>query len=132
VTQPTPDAAHEICHEFGIALHRMRCECGPSRHVHYPTTEVPQRIQGAERIPLRLVPVEVFTGVCGHEECANPDHLGYGISDAVSAWSDCNRATGQIYRVDDLNPANREDGDTVTIWVDPADVEWFSRRFGNA
>lgn len=82
-------------------------------------------------VPLRLVPVEVFTGMCEHEGCENPDHLGYGLSDAVSAWSDCNRAEGRIYRVDeDDAAAYRDPGDTVTIWVDPADRPWFERRFG--
>lgn len=79
-------------------------------------------------VPLTLVPVEVFTGLCDHVECPDPDHLGYGICDAVSAWSDCNRAIGRIYRVDDL-PRPRAPGDAVTVFVRPGDVEWFKRNF---
>jgi hypothetical protein len=81
-------------------------------------------------VKLRLVPVEVFTGLCDHDDCKNPDHLGYGIADAVEAWSDCNRASGRIYRVDDVDGRYRHEGDTVTIWVNQSDVAWFDRNFG--
>ena len=76
---------------------------------------------------LRLVPVEVFTGMCDHEGCME-DH-GYGISDAVSAWSDCNRAIGRIYRVDDM--PRRDPGDSIEVWVNEADLLWFQRKFGD-
>lgn len=55
-------------------------------------------------VPVRLVPVEVF----GEED-------GYGFMDAVPAWSDCNRADGKIFRLDDLD--NRMDGEQNTIEI---------------
>lgn len=84
-------------------------------------------------VPLTLVPVEVFGG-CDHPatETHNPDTCdlwGYGLCDSVSAWSDCNRASGKIYRVEDL-AGNREPGETVQIWVDRADLPWFEKRWG--
>jgi hypothetical protein len=72
----------------------------------------------SELVPIRLIPVEVF----GAED-------GYGLSDAVSAWSDCNRARGRIYRVDDI--PGRDEGDTVTVYVAASDLPWFERRFGD-
>lgn len=95
-------------------------------------------------VPLRLVPVEVFgTEDCclhdpppyssrppyaGDEEC---ESAGYGLSDAVSAWSDCNRATGRIYRVDDVEEQYRLPGETVTIYVPRASLSFFERVFGD-
>lgn len=83
-----------------------------------------------ERFPMQLVPVEVFgtNCQCGHDGCDQHEG-GYGLMDAVSAWSDCNRAIGRIYRIEDL-PGPRDAGDAVTVYVDPADREWFERRFG--
>ena len=82
---------------------------------------------------LVLVPVEVFGADCQHDGCEDPHHAAYGISDAVSPWSDCNRAAGRIYRVEDLpDPmAGRLPGDVLTIWARKADVPWFERRFGD-
>lgn len=88
-------------------------------------------------VPVALVPVEVFGATC-----ACHDHLegtadgvkcsgwGFGLSDAVSSYSDCNRAEGRIYRVDDTDPDYREPGDTIRIFVSKADLPWFERRFG--
>lgn len=87
-----------------------------------------ERVHSETMVPLRLVPVEVFTGLCRHQGCADPNCVGYGISDAVSAWSDCNRAVGHIYRVDDLD-GSREPGDTLTVHVPESDVQWFRRSF---
>lgn len=67
-------------------------------------------------IKLRLVPVKVF----GTKD-------GYGLMDAVSAWSDCNRATGHIYRVDDIK--YRGSGETVDIFIDPKDKVFFDKNF---
>lgn len=53
-------------------------------------------------VPLTLVPVEVFGGE------PDDDTWGYGLMDAVPAWSDCNRADGRIYRVDDTDPQYRK------------------------
>jgi hypothetical protein len=85
-------------------------------------------------VPLVLVPVEVFgTDDCcqhGHEEGDCPSK-GYGLSDGVSAWSDCNRATGQIYRVDEFsNYRYREPGETVVVYVPADQVEFFAKKFG--
>jgi hypothetical protein len=81
-----------------------------------------------ETVAIRLVPVEVF----GANECSHchQDGFGYGLSDAVSSWSDCNRAFGRIYRVDDLG--GREEGDTVTVYVPRESLPFFERKFGEA
>jgi len=71
-----------------------------------------------EIVALRLVPVEVF----GAED-------GYGLNDAVSAWSDCNRARGHIYRVDNIDPQYREPGETVEIFVRQTDLPFFARHW---
>lgn len=110
-------------------------------------------------VPIALVPVEVFGGDCDCHEAAGhsfvqdgdvpedmivvQNHPGpvapvvkrcsgwsYGLSDAVPSWSDCNRATGRIYRVDDTDPDLREPGDTIRIFVSKADLPWFEKRFG--
>lgn len=83
-------------------------------------------------VQITLVPVEVFgtDDCCTHfdEDCKSQ---GYGIMDAVQAWSDCNRAIGRIYRVDDTDTKYRLPGETVKIWVDPADLPWFEKQFGD-
>ncbi len=83
-------------------------------------------------LPVRLVPVEVFgAGLCG-EDCAHCEtHEGYGLSDAVSPWSDCNRAIGRVYRVDDLPAEHRQPGETVTVYVDVTGLAWFDRLFAS-
>lgn len=84
-------------------------------------------------VSLTLVPVEVFGG-CDHPGCADQcGTFGYGLSDAVSAWSDCNRADGRIYRVDepDSQPY-RNPGETVQIWIKAEDAEFFKSRFGDS
>lgn len=68
-------------------------------------------------VAVRLVPVEVF----GTD--------GYGLMDAVEAWSDCNRAIGRIYRVDDM--PIRQDGETIEVLVRRADLPWFEKRWGD-
>jgi hypothetical protein len=84
-------------------------------------------------VPLRLVPVEVFGGNCAthcppndSEDCKD----AYGLMDAVEAWSDCNRAEGHIYRIDETDPKYRRPGDTVEIFVRRGDLPWFERQFG--
>ena len=110
-------------------------------------------------VPLALVPVEVFGGDCdchihaGHNDAPTegvPEGMtalrgpdgeitsvvkrcsgwGYGLSDAVASWSDCNRAEGHIYRVDDTDPDHRLPGETIQIFVSKADLPWFEKRFG--
>jgi len=97
----------------------------------------------SDLVSLRLVPVGVFgeddcclhdppsdapNGPVANEECPSK---GYGLSDAVSSWSDCNRAIGKIYRVDDTDPKYRESGDTVEIFVKREDLPFFEKTFGD-
>lgn len=94
-----------------------------------------------ELIEVRIVPIEVF----GTDDCCehSPDGLaydergckstGYGLMDAVQAWSDCNRAAGHIFRFDDTEPKYRLPGDTLTVWVKRSEYEAFAaRNFGGA
>jgi hypothetical protein len=86
----------------------------------------------AELVPVSLVPVEVF-GADEEDcnECGTTVKCGYGLMDAVQAWSDCNRAIGRIYRVDDgYAQPYRDAGDTVTVYVKRSDLPWFEKRFG--
>lgn len=92
----------------------------------------------AELVSLTLVPVEVFGGDCDcHERSGpgqRPDCLGwsYGLSDAVAAWSDCNRAAGHIYRVDDIR-GSRSCGpdETVTVRVAAGQLPFFQKCWGD-
>lgn len=77
---------------------------------------------------LTLVPVEVFGLMCDDHEPPRP--VAWGLCDAVSAWSDCNRADGHLYRVEDLQGIAREPGETVRVWVAEADVPFFLKRWG--
>lgn len=73
------------------------------------------------KVKLYLVPVEVF-GVDGD----------YGLMDCVSSWSDCNRAAGKIYRVDEADGQKyRKPGETVAIWVDEKDLPFFKKIWGD-
>lgn len=82
------------------------------------------------KVTLTLVPVQVFGG-CGHsdEEGHDPfcEKWSYGFMDAVSSWSDCNRARGHIFRVEDLGPISDPDRHTIQIEVDEADL-WFFKK----
>lgn len=76
-------------------------------------------VKASDFVPLNLVPVEVF----GADD-------GYGLSDGASPWSDCNRAEGRIYRLDDLDPSYRIPGESVQIWVKSEDCAFFEKRWG--
>ena len=65
--------------------------------------EVAVREERKKYKKLKLVPVEVF----GTED-------GYGLMDSIEPWSDCNRADGHIYRIDDTGL----DKGTIEILVD--------------
>jgi hypothetical protein len=74
-----------------------------------------------------LTPVVVFgAGVCpdcqGPTRCAGcgKEVEGYGLMDATSAWSDCNRADGHLFRVDDITSTNNPERVRIAIYV-PAD-----------
>jgi len=76
-----------------------------------------------------LVPVEVF----GADRCDRCEsRMGYGLMDAVSAWSDCNRAIGRIYRREDLEGRN-EDGAAgcITVYVPESEAGKFDHRYGD-
>lgn len=87
-----------------------------------------------ELVPITLVPVEVFGGHCEchekHAEDTDCAGWGYGLSDAVSSWSDCNRADGRIYRVDDTDPKCRTAGETIVVYVPRGIVPWFEKHWG--
>lgn len=83
-------------------------------------------------VALRLVPVEVF----GTESCCEHGHSpalngiecesgGYGLMDVTGAGSDCNRARGHIFRVDDL-PNRQPAGGNVVVYVREADVPFLT------
>ena len=71
-----------------------------------------------ELVSVLLTPVHVFgaVGTCSQHpdidptcpRCGNPLQSCYGLSDATSAWSDCNRADGHIFRIDDVDSTNPE------------------------
>ena len=81
-------------------------------------------------VAVTLVPVEHFGADEEHCECGRVVECGMGLMDAVSAWSDCNRAIGRIYRVDDL-PQHREPGDTITAYVPQSEMAKLGKRFGD-
>lgn len=81
--------------------------------------------RGEPLVRVTLVPVEVFGTEC--TKCEEP--FGYGLMDAVSAWSDCNRAIGHIYRRDEDDMPGRDPGDVITIYVPESELPKFEKRF---
>ena len=77
---------------------------------------------------IELVPVEVFGMAC--DDHPQPKPAAWGLMDAVEPWSDCNRADGQIYRVEDIPNAHRDPGETVRVWVPDAAWPFFDRHWG--
>lgn len=82
----------------------------------------------SDLVAITLVPVEVFGA-----ECSCHDHAqdmcrgwGYGLCDADSVGSDCNRAVGHIYRVADT-PGPYRPGEACTVYVRQEDVPWFRK-----
>jgi hypothetical protein len=68
-------------------------------------------------VKVTLVPVEVF----GTDS-------GYGLMDAVSPWSDCNRAIGHIYRRDEEeNVPFRNSSDVITVYVPRNELAKFDK-----
>jgi len=85
-------------------------------------------VAGVSLVRVRLVPVEVFgTGPEPCEHCGSETGGGYGLMDAVAAWSDCNRAVGHIYRVDDVESRA---GETITVYVPQSEMAKFSKKYG--
>ena len=89
---------------------------------------------GEPLVKVKLVPVEVFGA--DSEDCPDcPAEIltGYGLMDAVSAWSDCNRAIGHIYRVEDVDVTNPEREEAcITVYVPQSQVERFKVRHGES
>lgn len=77
-----------------------------------------------DMVEIVLVPVEVFGTVC--QTC--DEDVGYGLSDAVGAQSDCNRAIGRIYRRDDVE--GRDSDEVITVYVPRSELPKFDKRFG--
>ena len=77
---------------------------------------------------VRLVPVEVFGAECDHH--AEPIPVPLGLCDAVSAWSDCNRAWGSIFRLDDID-REMADENTVRVWVPESEYPKLLRKWSN-
>jgi hypothetical protein len=86
---------------------------------------------GEPLVRVKLVPVQVFGGMQTCEGCGADVPWGYGLMDAVQAWSDCNRAIGHIYRKDEQTSEPwRQPGDTITIYVPRPEMVKFERTYG--
>lgn len=84
---------------------------------------------GEPLVKVTLVPVEVFGTEC--DACDR--EVGYGLCDAVSAWSDCNRAHGRIYRKDEDDGVQyRNPDDVITVYVPQSEMQKFEKRFGES
>jgi len=89
-----------------------------------------------ERLPdgkcrVRLVPVEIFGMVCDHDAHRGESvPFGYGLCDAVQSWSDCNRADGRIFRLDE-NWTHREPGEFIEAVVDEGDLPKFLHNWNS-
>lgn len=94
----------------------MLC-CYFNSFINYVFEELVMNKEIKEYIKIRLVPISVF----GAED-------GYGLCDAVQAWSDCNRAYGKMYRVDDLK-SYRNKGESVDVLVKKEDMEFFNKQW---
>lgn len=78
---------------------------------------------------VRLVPVEVFGAECdAHPE---PVPVILGLCDAVSAWSDCNRAWGSIFRLDDIASRGDAEANTVRIWVPESEYDKLLKKWSD-
>lgn len=96
-------------------------------------------MESDDLVELGLVPVQVFGAddCCEHGlygEAGSNDECqatGCGLMDAVAGWSDCNRAGGKIYRIDETDPKYRQPGETVRIYVHKDDVGFFAKRWGD-
>lgn len=84
---------------------------------------------GEPLVRVQLVPVEIF-GVSPEpcEHCGEETGGGYGLMDAVEAWSDCNRAAGHIFRKDDIPTRH---GETITIYVPQSEMPKFEKTYGD-
>jgi hypothetical protein len=89
---------------------------------------------GEPLVRVTLVPVEVFGA--DEEDCRNCGEtikFGYGLMDAVSAWSDCNRAIGHVFRREDLEGRDAEGAaGCITAYVPQSEMAKFEKRYGDA
>jgi hypothetical protein len=76
-----------------------------------------ERDPNEDLIKVILVPVEVFGA-----------DSGYGLQDAISPWSDCNRARGHIYRRDDIG--SRDPEKVITVYVPRSELAKFDMDLG--
>lgn len=76
-------------------------------------------------VKVTLVPVEI------HAECNTCEtETSIGLSDAASPYSDCNRAVGHIYRLDESQRGiYRDSEDVITIYVPQGELSKFNRNF---
>ena len=90
-------------------------------------------------VPVLLTPVSVFGAVgtclnhpdidipkCSH--CGDPLQSCYGLSDATSSWSDCNRAEGHIFRVDDI-PSDNPERVQILVWVPESELNKLNKEY---
>lgn len=95
----------------------------PEAHSSVGSVDVPEEssagVNDEDLVKVILVPVEVF----GADS--------YGLTDAISPWSDCNRARGHIYRREEMpeKPFPNPD-DVITIYVPRSELQKFDRRRG--
>jgi hypothetical protein len=93
----------------------------------------PAAAAGDPLVKIKLVPVQVFgTNEEPCEHCGKETGGGHGLMDAVSAWSDCNRAEGHIFRKDDdHSEPYRDPGDTITVYVPQSEMAKFEKKYGD-
>lgn len=147
---PTPDEIKQLTTPLPVAEPRTLREilfnhralaAATAREITELMAELQPLFVNPETTTLTLVPVETFGGdECEHPGCDDPKCPGGGIgmSDAVGpAWSDCNRAWGKIYRVEDLGTPeefHQFEGEQVRVdvTVKNADLPFFAKRFGDS
>lgn len=79
-------------------------------------------------VRVRLVPIEIFGQQCEHPaHRGDPVPFGYGLCDAVAPWSDCNRADGRMFRLDDCEV--RAPADYIEIIVSRDELWKFDHDF---
>ena len=93
-----------------------------------------------ELIPVLLTPVRVFgaTGYCPEHPdndpicplCSGTPRIEscYGLSDATSPWSDCNRADGHIFRVDD-EPSTDPERVQIRVYVPASELAKLREKY---
>lgn len=81
---------------------------------------------------LALVPIEIFGQQCDHPaHTGYSEPFGYGLMDAVTAWSDCNRAYGHMFRLDEASLHEcRNPEDTIKILCTEEQAQKFLLFYG--